>query len=145
MFEYQIFVLSKTLSVSFYGFFASLRPGRPLNFVIFRMSDKRTATLEQNKQAHKAKVQIYTVRYKRNFLDTRMLIEYILLCILVHASDELVDELFSVTGITTFDEVLEFSGSPTSKRVAELEWPQEVTCLLEVLADGENLVDKILD
>lgn len=38
----------------------------------------------------------------------------------------------------------ELSGAETSSWVAELEWPQEVGGLLEVGADGEDLVDQIL-
>lgn len=60
-------------------------------------------------------------------------------------SDEVVDELLTVTGISTLDKVLELSCSPTTERVAELEWPQEVGDCLEVWSDGDQLVDDILD
>jgi len=41
--------------------------------------------------------------------------------------------------------MFEFSGAETSSRVAELERPQEVGGLLKVGADGEDLVDQILN
>jgi hypothetical protein len=41
--------------------------------------------------------------------------------------------------------MLEFSGAETSSGVAELERPQEVGSLLEVGADGEDLVDQVLN
>ena len=39
----------------------------------------------------------------------------------------------------------ELSCPESTSRVAELEWPQEVGSLLEVGADGEDLVDQILN
>jgi len=41
--------------------------------------------------------------------------------------------------------VLELSSSPTTERVAELEWPQEVCDSLEVWSDSDQLVNDILD
>jgi hypothetical protein len=38
----------------------------------------------------------------------------------------------------------ELSRTETASWVAELEWPEEVGCLLEVGADGKDLVDQIL-
>lgn len=63
---------------------------------------------------------------------------------LVHLADQSVDVLFPVTGVTTFDEVLELASTETTVGVGELEWPQEVVGLLEVGADSEDLVDEIL-
>jgi hypothetical protein len=40
--------------------------------------------------------------------------------------------------------VLELSCAESTSWVAELEWPQEVGSLLEVGADGEDLVDQVL-
>ena len=40
--------------------------------------------------------------------------------------------------------MLELSGTETAVGVGQLEWPQEVACLLEVGSDGEDLVDQIL-
>lgn len=40
--------------------------------------------------------------------------------------------------------MLELPRPETSSRVAQLEWPQEVTSLLEVGSNGEDLVDQIL-
>lgn len=59
-------------------------------------------------------------------------------------SDQSVDLLLAVTQVTTFNEVLEFSGAEATVGVAELEGPQEVGGLLEVGADGDNLVNEIL-
>jgi hypothetical protein len=39
--------------------------------------------------------------------------------------------------------VLELPGSEAASRVGELEWPQEVACLLEVGTDREDLVDQV--
>lgn len=43
-----------------------------------------------------------------------------------------------------FNEMSELSGTEATGRVGELEWPEEVCSLLEVGADGEDLVDQIL-
>ena len=64
---------------------------------------------------------------------------------LVHLPDELVDELLTVTKVTTLDEVLELAGAETTSGRGELEGPQEVAGLLEVGADGVDLVDQVLD
>lgn len=53
--------------------------------------------------------------------------------------------MLSVTGVTTLDEVEELSGSETTVRVGQVEWPQEVVDLLEVRTNGEDLVDQVLD
>jgi len=63
---------------------------------------------------------------------------------LVHLPNQSVDLVLPVTKITTLDEVLELAGSETTVGVAELEWPKEVGCLLEVGADGVDLVHQIL-
>lgn len=64
---------------------------------------------------------------------------------LVHLADEGVDSLLTVAKVTTLDEVLELAGTETTSGVAELEGPQEVGGLLEVGANGEDLVDEILN
>lgn len=64
---------------------------------------------------------------------------------LVHLLDQVVDELLSVTGVTTLDEVEELSGSETTVRVRQLEGPQEVVDLLEVRTNSDDLVDQVLD
>jgi hypothetical protein len=53
--------------------------------------------------------------------------------------------LLAVAKVTTLDEVAELAGTETAVGVAELEGPQEVGSLLEVGADGEDLVDEILN
>lgn len=63
---------------------------------------------------------------------------------LVHLADEGVDGLLAVAKVTTLDEVLELAGAEAASGVAELEGPQEVGGLLEVGADGEDLVDEVL-
>lgn len=53
--------------------------------------------------------------------------------------------MLSVTGVTTLDEVEELSSSETTVRVRQVEWPQEVVNLLEVRANGVDLVDQVLN
>ena len=55
------------------------------------------------------------------------------------------DVLFAVAEISTLDEVLELPGTETTSGVGELEWPEEVGGLLEVGADGVDLVDEVLN
>lgn len=64
---------------------------------------------------------------------------------LVHLTDEVVDELLSVTDITTFDKVEELALSVTAVGRAEVEWPQEVGDLLEVWASGCDFVNTIFN
>lgn len=64
--------------------------------------------------------------------------------ILVHLADEGVDLVLTVAKVTTLDEVLELAGAEATVGVAELEGPQEVGGLLEVGADGVDLVDQVL-
>jgi len=64
---------------------------------------------------------------------------------LVHLADEAVDGVLAVTQVTTLNEVLELAGAEATSGVAELEGPEEVRGLLEVGADGEDLVDEILN
>lgn len=64
---------------------------------------------------------------------------------LVHLADESVDSLLAVAKITTLDEVLELAGAEATSGVGELEGPEEVGGLLEVGADGVDLVDEILN
>lgn len=63
---------------------------------------------------------------------------------LVHLADEAVDVLLTVTKVTTLNEVLELARTEATSWVAELEWPEEVGGLLEVGADGVDLVDQVL-
>jgi hypothetical protein len=64
---------------------------------------------------------------------------------LVHLADEVVDVFLAVTGVTTLDEVVELAAVETTVGVGKLEGPEEVGGLLEVGADGVDLVDKILN
>jgi hypothetical protein len=63
---------------------------------------------------------------------------------LVHLADESVNVLLTVTGVTTLDIVLELAGTEATVGVGQLEGPQEVVGLLEVGANGVDLVDEIL-
>ena len=63
---------------------------------------------------------------------------------LVHLADEGVDVLLTVAKVTTLDVVLELAGTEATSGVGELEGPEEVVGLLEVGADGVDLVDQVL-
>jgi hypothetical protein len=60
-----------------------------------------------------------------------------------HLLDKSIDVLLPVTKITSFDVMLELPRSETAGRVAQLEWPEEVACLLEVGSDRGDLVDQV--
>ena len=64
---------------------------------------------------------------------------------LVHLLDETVDEVLAVAKVTTLDEVLELAGAEATGGRGQLEGPQEVGGLLEVGADGVDLVDQVLN
>jgi hypothetical protein len=59
--------------------------------------------------------------------------------------NQVVDEVFTVTSITTFNEVEELTLLPHVVGVGELEGPEEVGGLLEVRTNGSNFVDKIFN
>merc|ERR1712180_122208 len=63
---------------------------------------------------------------------------------LIHLSHHLVDEVFPVSVITTLHEVVCLHPHSTC-RTTQLEGPQEVVRLLEILTYCENLVDQILN
>ena len=50
---------------------------------------------------------------------------------LIHPPDKLIDEVFTVSSITTFNVVIPLLLQST-ERCLELEWPQEVVSLLEM-------------
>ena len=52
--------------------------------------------------------------------------------------------LLALASLTQDGEYLQLAGTESASWVAELEWPEEVGGLLEVGADGEDLVDQIL-
>ena len=60
----------------------------------------------------------------------------------VHRPDKFVDEVLSVTVVTTFNEVICFVPH-SSQRTTQLERPQEIICFLEVVPHREDLVDEI--
>lgn len=64
--------------------------------------------------------------------------------LLIHLLDQGIDVLLSVSKISTFDVVLELPSSEATSRVRQLEWPEEVACLLEIGTDGDNFVNQVL-
>jgi len=60
-------------------------------------------------------------------------------------SDERVDVSFLVTEVATLDVVLELVCPPSTRGIGELERPQEIQCLFEVRASGEDLMNEIFD
>ena len=62
---------------------------------------------------------------------------------LVHLSNQSVDLVFTVTGVSPLDEVLEFPSVKAASRVAQLKRPEEVTGLLEVGTNGIDLMDQV--
>ena len=63
---------------------------------------------------------------------------------LVHPPDELVDVVLTVAGVTALDVVVPLLLEASQRRL-QLEGPQEVVGLLEVRANGQDLVDKVLN
>jgi hypothetical protein len=59
--------------------------------------------------------------------------------------NQVVDELFTVTSITTFNIVEELTFSPHVVRVGELEGPEEVGGFLEVRTNGSDFVNEIFN
>ena len=64
---------------------------------------------------------------------------------LIHLSNQVVDEVCSFTCVSTFNEVLELTCSPSSQWVGELERPQEVVALFERWSDVDYLMHQIFD
>lgn len=62
---------------------------------------------------------------------------------LVHCTDEPVDGVLAVAVVTALDKVVALL-DPTARGGVELEWPDGGVDLLELAANGENLVDKVL-
>jgi len=56
----------------------------------------------------------------------------------------LVDELFSVTEITTFNEMVSLL-FPATIWIVKFEWPEEVCGLFEVWSNGEYFMNQIFD
>jgi len=63
---------------------------------------------------------------------------------LVHALHQLVDLVLTQTSITTLVEVVQLL-DPAATRVGQLEGPQELVDLLELVINGVDLVDDILN
>ena len=64
---------------------------------------------------------------------------------LIHLRDQLIDVLLAIAQIAALDEVLELPRAEAAGGIAQLEGPEEVGGLLEIGADGEDLVDEVLD
>merc|ERR1712183_755764 len=73
-------------------------------------------------------------------------VEYAHINLLVHAGDQVVDEFLTRTPVsaTLLTESVALADEATLW-CGELERPEEVVCLLELRADGIDLVDQILD
>ena len=63
---------------------------------------------------------------------------------LVHLFDQCVDRLLAIAKVATLHVMPELPCPEAAGRVAKLEWPEEVVYLLEVRADGVDLVDQVL-
>ena len=63
---------------------------------------------------------------------------------LVHLPDQIVDLVFPVAQVTTFNEVLELPLTEAASRTVELERPEEVRGRLKVWSNCADLMDKIL-
>ena len=63
---------------------------------------------------------------------------------LVHLLHKGVDLLLPIAQITPLHEMLELPPMEPTSRIAQLEWPQEIARLLEVRANGIDLVDQVL-
>lgn len=64
---------------------------------------------------------------------------------LIHLLDQRVDLVLAVAEITALDEMLELAGPEATGGVAQLEGPEKIGGLLEIGADGIDLVDEIFD
>jgi hypothetical protein len=63
---------------------------------------------------------------------------------LVHPSDELIDVVLTVTSITTLHVLVPLL-LQASQWCLQLEWPEEVVCLLEMWANSHDLMNKIFN
>lgn len=61
---------------------------------------------------------------------------------LVHSPDELVDIIFTVSSISTFNVVVPLLLHPT-QRCLQLEWPQKVVGFLKVRTSSQDLMNQI--
>ena len=83
------------------------------------------------------------------YVDKHQLIhihQYIIMkfvCQLVHLSDQAIDVILPVSMVTAFNKVCSLLSISTAS-IAQFEWPQEIIGFLEMLSNGEDLVDKIL-
>ena len=64
--------------------------------------------------------------------------------VLNHASQQVVDVLFTVSKVTTLCEMVGLL-LPSAIWIVELEWPEEVGHLLEIWTNGGNFVDDVFN
>lgn len=62
---------------------------------------------------------------------------------LIHLLNQRIDLVLTVAEITAFDEMLELAGTEATGGVAQLKGPEKIGGLLEIGADGIDLVDEI--
>jgi len=63
--------------------------------------------------------------------------------LLHHASEELINFIFTVSKVSSFDVVVGLL-SPSTSGSVQLEWPKEVGCILEIVTNGKNFMHKVL-
>ena len=63
---------------------------------------------------------------------------------LIHLLDQRIDLLLPIPQIPPLDEMLELSRPEPTRRIGQLEWPQEIARLFEVGPHGHNLMHQIL-
>lgn len=63
---------------------------------------------------------------------------------LIHLLNQRIDLLLPIPQITTLDEMLELPRLEPTRRIRQLERPQEVARLFEVRSHGHNLMNQVL-
>ena len=63
---------------------------------------------------------------------------------LIHLLDQSIDLLLPIPQITSLDKMLKLPGPEAAGGITQLKRPEKITRLLEVCADGENLMDQVL-
>ena len=80
---------------------------------------------------------------RKNFGIPKYLLKTVQINNLVHLADEIVDVNFTITVVTTFDEVRSLTSTETTSGGVKLERPEDVVGFIESGTDGENFVDQI--
>jgi hypothetical protein len=84
--------------------------------------------------AHNGLLKLHSSRYEKARVQN-----------LVHALNQVVDEVLAVASITTLDKVKELALVESTVGVGELERPEEVVGSLEVGSNSDNLMHEIFD